>query len=136
MAAVRANERAATATGIDVARTKLTAFGVSSFIAGLAGVLTAFSVSTLSPTSFVVLGSLVTVALTYLCGIASIGGAVLAGLLAQGGLLVALGGNGGATGGTGAAPHWLERRRARRRDHPGPVGHHRLLGDARARWAR
>lgn len=135
--AVRANERAATATGIDIARAKLTAFGVSSFIAGLAGVLTAFSVSTLSPTSFVVLGSLVTVALTYLCGIASIGGAVLAGLLAQGGLLVALGGNGGATGGTGAGTSLAWSGVALvAATILAPSGITGLLGDARARRAR
>ncbi len=36
--AVRSNERAASAVGINVARTKLLAFGLSAFIAGLGGV--------------------------------------------------------------------------------------------------
>ncbi len=73
--AVRANERAAAAAGIDVTRAKLGAFAVSSFLAGLCGVLMAYSVTTLSPTSFMVIGALVAVALTYLAGVSSIGGA-------------------------------------------------------------
>jgi ABC-type branched-subunit amino acid transport system permease subunit len=85
--AVRANERAAAAIGIDVTAAKLGAFGVSSFLAGMSGVLMAFSVSTLSPTSFLVIGALVALALTYLAGVSSISGALLAGLLAQAGLL-------------------------------------------------
>jgi ABC-type branched-subunit amino acid transport system permease subunit len=86
--AVRANERAAAAAGIDVTRAKLGAFAVSSFLAGLCGVLMAFSVTTLSPTSFLVIGSLVAVAMTYLAGVSSVGGALLAGVLAQSGILV------------------------------------------------
>lgn len=88
--AVRANERAAAAAGVDVTRLKLGAFGVSSFLAGLCGVLMAFSVSTLSPASFVVIGALVAVALTYLSGVSSISGALLAGALAQAGIITAL----------------------------------------------
>ena len=88
--AVRANERAAAAAGIDVGRTKLGAFATSSFLAGLAGVLMAESTATLSPTSFMVIGALVVLALTYLGGVASIGGALVAGLLAQAGLVTTL----------------------------------------------
>ncbi len=88
--AVRSNERAAAAAGIDVARTKLGAFGVSSFLAGLAGVLMAESTATLSPTSFMVIGALVVLALTYLGGVASIGGALVAGLMAQAGIVTTL----------------------------------------------
>lgn len=88
--AVRSNERAAAAAGIDVGRTKLGAFATSSFLAGLAGVLMAESTATLSPTSFMVIGALVVLALTYLGGVASIGGALVAGLLAQAGLVTTL----------------------------------------------
>lgn len=95
--AVRANERAAAAAGIDVARVKLGAFALSSALAGLAGVLMAFSTSTLSTSSFLVIGALVAVALTYLAGITSVSGAIVAGLLAQAGLLTALGGGSGGT---------------------------------------
>lgn len=85
--AVRANERAAAAAGIDVRRAKLGAFAVSSFIAGLAGALMAFSATTLSPSSFMVIGALVVVALTYLGGVSSIGGALVAGAMTQSGLI-------------------------------------------------
>lgn len=88
--AVRANERAAAAAGIDVGRTKLSAFATSSFLAGLAGVLMAESTATLSPTSFMVIGALVVLAMTYLGGVASIGGALVAGLLAQAGVITTL----------------------------------------------
>jgi len=88
--AVRANERAAAAAGIDVTRSKLGAFAVSSFLAGLCGVLMAFSVTTLSRTSFMVIGALVAVALTYLAGVSSVGGALLAGALAQGGIITTM----------------------------------------------
>ena len=88
--AVRANERAAAAAGIDVTRSKLGAFAVSSFLAGLCGVLMAFSVTTLSPTSFLVIGSLVAVALTYLAGVSSVGGALVAAALTQAGIATAL----------------------------------------------
>lgn len=94
--AVRANERAAAASGIDVARTKLGAFAVSSFLAGLSGVLMAYATTTLSPSSFMVIGALVTLALTYLGGVSSIAGALIAGALAQAGIVTtALDGIGG-----------------------------------------
>jgi ABC-type branched-subunit amino acid transport system permease subunit len=94
--ALRANERAAAAAGIDVARAKLTAMGTSSALAGLAGGLTAYATSTLSPASFMVVGALVVVALTFLGGISSVWGAVIGGLLAQSGIVTTLG-NGGRT---------------------------------------
>lgn len=98
--AVRANERAAAAAGIDVARVKLGAFALSSALAGLAGALTAFATTALSTSSFMVVGSLVALAMTYLTGIAGVTGAVLAGLLAQSGLVTVLG-RGGTAGGGG-----------------------------------
>lgn len=85
--ALRANERAAAAAGIDVTRAKLGAFAVSSFLAGLSGVLTAYATTNLSPTSFVVIGALVALALTYLGGVSSISGAIVAGCLAQAGIV-------------------------------------------------
>ena len=98
--AVRANERAAAAAGIDVGRSKLGAFAVSSFLAGLCGVFMAYSTTTLSTTSFMVIGALVALALTFLAGISSISGALLAGVLAQAGLLTVVlnGQTGGNTG--------------------------------------
>lgn len=85
--AVRANERAAAAAGINVWRAKVGAFAVASALAGTAGVLLAYATSTLSPTSFLVVGSLVGLAVTYLAGISTVAGALVAGLLTQAGLL-------------------------------------------------
>lgn len=101
--AVRANERAAAAAGVDVSRTKLQAFATSSFLAGLGGVLLAYSTPTLSPTSFMVIGALVVLALTSLGGIAGLGGAVVAGLLAQAGLVTTLSAQ--LSGGDGAGEY-------------------------------
>jgi len=87
--AVRSNERAAAAAGIDVARTKLFAFGLSAFIAGLAGGLFAYQQQTISPPSFAVFTSLGLLAITYVAGVGRIAGAVVAGVLLSGtGLLV------------------------------------------------
>jgi branched-subunit amino acid ABC-type transport system permease component len=85
--AVRSNERAAAAAGIDVRRVKLLAFGISSFLAGLGGCLLAYQRQALSASSFAVFESLALLALTYLAGIATIAGALVAGLFAKGGLL-------------------------------------------------
>lgn len=88
--AVRGNERAAAAVGIDVGRAKLSAFAISAFLAGIAGSLFAYQ-RTLSVSSFQVMGSLSVVALAYLAGISSVSGALLAGLLTPGGIMVWLG---------------------------------------------
>jgi branched-chain amino acid transport system permease protein len=80
--AVRSNERAAAAAGVDVARTKLLAFAVSSFLAGLGGCLLGCSRGQLSAESFGVTVGLGLLAFAYLGGITSVGGALLAGTLA------------------------------------------------------
>jgi branched-chain amino acid transport system permease protein len=85
--AVRSNERAAAAAGINVARTKLTAFAAGGFIAGIGGTLIAYQQPILTTTSFAVLASLTVLAITYLAGIASPNAAILAGVLSIGGLL-------------------------------------------------
>jgi branched-chain amino acid transport system permease protein len=89
--ALRANERAAAAGGVDVGRARLIAFGVSAVLAGVSGALSAYSTSTLSPASFTVFGSLVVVALVFLGGVSTAWGAVVAALIVQGGLLTSLG---------------------------------------------
>jgi ABC-type branched-subunit amino acid transport system permease subunit len=87
--AVRPNERAAAAVGIDVARTKLLAFGLSAFIAGLGGALFAYDQQTISPPSFAVFTSLSLLAVTYVAGVGRIAGAVVAGIMLSGtGLMV------------------------------------------------
>lgn len=79
--AVRANERAAAASGIDVRRTKLIGFGVSAFLAGVAGCLIGYSAGQLSAESFTVFVGLQVLAVAYLGGITSFGGAAIAGII-------------------------------------------------------
>ena len=50
MLAVRSNERAAAAAGINVRNVKLAAFGISSFIAGIAGALYGYNFSSVTVT--------------------------------------------------------------------------------------
>jgi ABC-type branched-subunit amino acid transport system permease subunit len=84
--AVRANEQAAAAAGIDVRMAKLSSFAISAMIAGLGGCLLAYQRQTLSADSFTVFSSLSLLALTYLAGIAVMSGSLTAGLLAPVGL--------------------------------------------------
>ena len=85
--AVRANERAAASVGIDVRRTKLIGFGLSAFIAGIAGCLIGYSQGQLSADSFSVVVGLSVLAVAYLGGITSFGGAIVAGILGPLGLV-------------------------------------------------
>jgi ABC-type branched-subunit amino acid transport system permease subunit len=94
--AVRNNERAAASSGLNVRAIKLQAFAVSSFIAGLGGCLYAYGHQDISADSFVVFQSLALLAITYLSGIASVAGALLAGVFADGGLLTAASGGSGS----------------------------------------
>jgi ABC-type branched-subunit amino acid transport system permease subunit len=89
MIAVRSNERAAAAAGIDVARTKLFAFALSAWIAGLGGCLLAYQGQNVSPTSFQTFTSLGLLAVVMVAGIGRISGAVIAGvMLSANGLMV------------------------------------------------
>lgn len=85
--AVRANEQAAAAAGVNVRGAKLSSFALSAMLAGLGGCLLAYQRQTLSADSFGVFSSLSLVALTYLAGIAAMSGSLVAGLLAPVGLL-------------------------------------------------
>ncbi|MFJ6076348.1 ATP-binding cassette domain-containing protein [Streptomyces sp. NPDC093065] len=84
--AVRSNERAAAAVGIDVARTKLVAFALSSFIAGVGGALLAYARGSVSIESFNYLAGISFLVFAFIGGITSVGGALLAGLLGPFGL--------------------------------------------------
>ena len=86
MLAVRANERAAAAAGVDTARVKLLAFALSAFVAGVAGTLVGYQQGRISFDSFGVSVSLGFLAYAYLGGIAGVGGALVGGLLVGGGL--------------------------------------------------
>lgn len=87
--AIRSNERAAAAAGIDVSRVKLMGFAISSFIAGLGGALLGYQQGTVSPATFAAFTSLALLAITYVAGVGRIAGAVVAGILfSANGLLV------------------------------------------------
>ena len=85
--AVRSNERAAAAAGIDVARTKMVAFTMSAFIAGVAGCLIAYRFGSVSSASFGVVASLTALAFAFLGGLGGVSGAVAAGVLAPSGVV-------------------------------------------------
>ncbi|MEY2522951.1 MAG: branched-chain amino acid transport system permease protein livM [Ilumatobacteraceae bacterium] len=87
MLAIRANERAAAAAGINVARVKITAYAISSFIAGTAGWMYAYNFGSVSAARFGILVALGFVAFAYIGGITMVSGAVIGGLVATEGLV-------------------------------------------------
>ena len=87
MLAVRSNERAAAAVGVDVTTTKLIGFALSAVLAGLAGVLIGWQQGQLSFGSFEVFVSLAYVAVTYVGGIGRVTGALLGGALIGNGIV-------------------------------------------------
>jgi branched-chain amino acid transport system permease protein len=89
MLAVRANERAAAATGVNVAQTKLLAFGISSCIAGIAGTLIAYDQlgGVLAGDKFVPLASVVLLTSVFIGGVSNVAGAILAGVAVTGGYM-------------------------------------------------
>ena len=74
---VRENEIVARGMGLDVAKTKLWAFAISGFFAGIAGGLSAFSVRLASPESFNLPLSIDYVAMTIVGGLGSLPGSLL-----------------------------------------------------------
>ncbi len=84
--AVRSNERAAAALGVNVFAGKLYAFALASALAALAGVLLAFQGATVLPAQFDVLTSITVIGVAVVGGIGSIGGALLAATLLPGGV--------------------------------------------------
>jgi len=85
--AIRSNERAAAAAGVDVARTKMIGFGVSSLLAGMAGILVAYKVPVITSEYFNPFVGLGFLAFVYLGGITTVWGAIFGGLLAAGGII-------------------------------------------------
>jgi branched-subunit amino acid ABC-type transport system permease component len=86
MLAVRSNERAAAAGGINVRNVKLATFAIASFIAAIAGSLYAYNFGSISASRFSALNGLVLIALVYLGGITMVSGAIFAGLITTEGL--------------------------------------------------
>ncbi len=84
--AVRANERAAASAGIDVVRTKLLGAGLAAFLSSVTGVLLGYLYVDYSAVGFESVRGLAILTLAYVGGIASVGGALLAGLLTPSGV--------------------------------------------------
>jgi branched-chain amino acid transport system permease protein len=81
MLAVRSNERAAAAAAVNVRSVKLVAFGISAFIAGVAGALYAYNFGSVSAARFNAVTALGLIAFAYAGGITLVSGAVFAGLI-------------------------------------------------------
>jgi branched-chain amino acid transport system permease protein len=86
MLAVRSNERAAAAAGIDVARVKVIAVAISSCLAGIAGAMYGYNFGSVSTTRFGAITAFTLIAFAYVGGIAMVSGAVLAAVFATGGM--------------------------------------------------
>jgi len=87
MLAVRANERAAIALGVDVTRVKLLGFGISAAIAGSAGVLIAYALTVLSIQTWSPFGGITNLTLLFIGGVGSIAGMIIGAVLIPAGLL-------------------------------------------------
>ena len=79
--AIRDDEVAAEALGVDTTRYKVLAFVLGAFFAGVAGGLFAHFLSYLNPSSFTFLKSIEVIAMVVLRGMGSISGSVLAAIL-------------------------------------------------------
>jgi ABC-type branched-subunit amino acid transport system ATPase component/branched-subunit amino acid ABC-type transport system permease component len=94
MLAVRANERAAAASGISVSQIKLAAFAIGGFLAGLGGAMLAYQQTAADEASFTALGGLAFFTTAYLAGVTSVSGGINAGIIAAGGIIYTLVNNG------------------------------------------
>jgi branched-chain amino acid transport system permease protein len=90
MLTVRANEKAAAAAGVNVAVIKLVSFAIGAAIAGIGGAMMAYGYGSFTAKPFDFLMSLTLLAIAYVGGISTVGGAVWAGTLWTGGLFVVL----------------------------------------------
>jgi len=86
MLAVRANERAAGAAGVNVRMTKLLGFALSAGVAGVGGVLMAYQTGWITPTTYDTFTSLALIAFGYIAGITTVAGAIFGGLIFTTGL--------------------------------------------------
>ncbi len=90
MLAVRSNERAAAVVGINVVSTKLQAFALSAFIAGIGGGVLAYQLGAIAFERFSPMASITLLAIAYIGGIATVNGAIAAGVIVNGGVLYVL----------------------------------------------
>jgi sulfate-transporting ATPase len=99
MLAVRADERSAAASGINVVKVKLIGFAIAAFVAGLGGSLLAYQLGNVTFQDFDAFLGLVTFSVVVVAGITSVSGGVLAGIISAGGILVAVISSGVGSGG-------------------------------------
>jgi ABC-type branched-subunit amino acid transport system ATPase component/branched-subunit amino acid ABC-type transport system permease component len=90
MLAVRANERAAAASGISVSGIKLAAFAIGGFVAGLGGAMLAYQQTAADVSSYTAMGGLAFFTTAYLAGVTSVSGGINAGIIASGGIVYTL----------------------------------------------
>ena len=88
MLAVRADERAAAAAGINVVRVKLVGFAIAAFIAGLGGSLLAYQLGNVTFQDFDAFLGLVLFSIAVVAGITSVSGGIVAGIVTSGGVIV------------------------------------------------
>jgi branched-chain amino acid transport system permease protein len=81
MLAVRANERAAAAAGVDIRSTKLLGFTLSAAVAGAGGTLLAYTYGSITADSYDTITALSLIAFAYISGITTVSGAVWGGLI-------------------------------------------------------
>ena len=81
--AIREDETAAAATGVNLVRTKLLAFALGATIGGIGGVLNAAAVPSIDPATFVFAISITILVMIVLGGIGSIPGVILGAFLLQ-----------------------------------------------------
>jgi branched-chain amino acid transport system permease protein len=81
MLAVRANERAAAAAGINVRYTKLLGFVLSAAVAGVGGALLAYNYGSITADSYDTITALALIAFAYISGITTVPGAIWGGLI-------------------------------------------------------
>lgn len=84
--AIRANERAAAAAGVNVAQNKLLGFAIGAGLAGIGGVLTAYKLTSITFENYNVFIGVAVLAFAYLGGISMAAGSIYGGVLAAGGL--------------------------------------------------
>lgn len=87
MLAVRSNERAAAAAGVDVRAVKLKACAIAAALAGVAGAMFAYDYGTVSASSYDTSLAISLVASVYVLGVTMVQGAVLAGFGATGAMI-------------------------------------------------
>lgn len=85
--AIRANERAAAAAGINVSNNKLLGFAIAAGLAGVGGILTAYKLSNITADNYSVFVGIAVLAFAYLGGISMTSGSMYGAILGAGGMV-------------------------------------------------